>query len=353
MNITTYDSEFYRSYRYGFNGMEKDDEVKGNGNSYTTEFRQYDPRLGRWLSIDPMAASQPYNTPYNSMGNNPISRIDPNGDTDTQVVDENGNIIYDDNQNDGNIYRAEGKTSEDFAGMNTNEVINSEGVTQLTQGVTDNSNNYTGSIWLGTEDELKDFIWKQGQQIGLNSNISKDQITITHLDESQSFLASDAGKWDKKYDYSIAAFGGIYSTTVPASWDLRLNLGTGDLNSTSTILLFNVYDIRNVLVHENSHFTMLENMYNDHGTNNFPVKQYGFPTSGGFKSQKELMAMIEQQNHASWGMTTILHQNNVKNYWEKQYNAYFKEYKLIGGRSKVSKTLNLKPEEYLNQSVYK
>lgn len=39
--------------KYGFNGMRKDDELKGSGNSYTTDFRQYDPRLGRWLSIDP------------------------------------------------------------------------------------------------------------------------------------------------------------------------------------------------------------------------------------------------------------------------------------------------------------
>jgi hypothetical protein len=41
-------------YRFGFNGMEKDNEVKGQGKSYTTEFRQLDPRLGgRWWSIDP------------------------------------------------------------------------------------------------------------------------------------------------------------------------------------------------------------------------------------------------------------------------------------------------------------
>jgi len=30
------------TYRYGFNGMEKDDEVSGNGNSYTAEFWEYD-----------------------------------------------------------------------------------------------------------------------------------------------------------------------------------------------------------------------------------------------------------------------------------------------------------------------
>jgi len=40
------------NYRYGYNGMELDNEVSGNGNSYTTEFRQYDPRLGRWKSLD-------------------------------------------------------------------------------------------------------------------------------------------------------------------------------------------------------------------------------------------------------------------------------------------------------------
>ncbi len=60
--------------------MEKDDEVKGAGNSYTTEFRQYDPRVGRWLSVDPM--SKPDLSSYISMSNNPIIRIDPRGDDD-------------------------------------------------------------------------------------------------------------------------------------------------------------------------------------------------------------------------------------------------------------------------------
>jgi len=44
-------------YRYGFNGMEKDDEVSGEWNSYTTPFRLYDARIGRWRSIDPVASS--------------------------------------------------------------------------------------------------------------------------------------------------------------------------------------------------------------------------------------------------------------------------------------------------------
>lgn len=66
-------------YRYAFNGMEQDPEIKGNGNSYTTEFRQYDPRLGRWLSLDPLMAKYPGMSPYNAFNNNPVYFVDPNG----------------------------------------------------------------------------------------------------------------------------------------------------------------------------------------------------------------------------------------------------------------------------------
>src|SRR5690554_7044453 len=67
------------SYRYGFNGMEGDPEVKGNGNSYTTEFRQYDPRVGRWLSLDPLMAKYPHQSGYAAFNNNPIYFTDPTG----------------------------------------------------------------------------------------------------------------------------------------------------------------------------------------------------------------------------------------------------------------------------------
>src|SRR5690554_452079 len=67
------------AYRYGFNGMESDDDIKGRGNSYTTEFRQYDPRLGRWLSIDPLFKNFPWQSPYVVFDNNPIVNNDPKG----------------------------------------------------------------------------------------------------------------------------------------------------------------------------------------------------------------------------------------------------------------------------------
>lgn len=66
-------------YRYGFNGKEKDDEIKGEGAHYDYGFRIYDPRLGRFLSTDPLFAGYPYYTPYQFAGNNPIWATDLDG----------------------------------------------------------------------------------------------------------------------------------------------------------------------------------------------------------------------------------------------------------------------------------
>jgi len=68
-----------QSYRFGYNGMEMDNEAKGNGNSYTTEFRQYDPRLGRWLSLDPLMVKYPGMSPYVAFNDNPVFFVDPLG----------------------------------------------------------------------------------------------------------------------------------------------------------------------------------------------------------------------------------------------------------------------------------
>ncbi len=78
------------NYRYGFNGKEKDDEVKGNANSVDYGSRMYDSRLGRWLSIDPLQGNYPNFSPYNFCLNNPVELIDENG---KWVRDQNGNLI--------------------------------------------------------------------------------------------------------------------------------------------------------------------------------------------------------------------------------------------------------------------
>src|SRR5215207_6768226 len=70
---------FESGYRYGFNGKENDNEIKGEGNQQDYGMRIYDPRLGRFLSVDPLAKSFPWYTPYQFAGNTPIQAIDLDG----------------------------------------------------------------------------------------------------------------------------------------------------------------------------------------------------------------------------------------------------------------------------------
>jgi RHS repeat-associated protein len=67
------------AYRYGFNGKENDNEVKGEGNQQDYGLRIYDTRLGRFLSVDPLTKEYPHYTPYSYAGNKPIKFIDLDG----------------------------------------------------------------------------------------------------------------------------------------------------------------------------------------------------------------------------------------------------------------------------------
>jgi RHS repeat-associated protein len=66
-------------YRRGFNGMEKDDEVKGGGNSYDFGARMYDGRVGRFLTLDSYYNSFGFQSPYLFSGNSPVYSIDYEG----------------------------------------------------------------------------------------------------------------------------------------------------------------------------------------------------------------------------------------------------------------------------------
>ena len=63
------------SHRYGFNGQEVDKEWL-NGVAIAYKFRIHDPRLGRFLSLDPLGHEQNWNSPYSFAENSPIVFID-------------------------------------------------------------------------------------------------------------------------------------------------------------------------------------------------------------------------------------------------------------------------------------
>lgn len=66
-------------YRFGFQGQETDDEVYGSENAASFKYRVHDARIGRFLSIDPLAPDYPHNSPYAFSENKVIRFIELEG----------------------------------------------------------------------------------------------------------------------------------------------------------------------------------------------------------------------------------------------------------------------------------
>jgi RHS repeat-associated protein len=87
------------SYRFGFNGKENDKDINAGGQDYGA--RIYDGRLGRWLSVDPLAdhPNQVDKSPYSAFWNNPIMYDDPDGQCPfcpwLDAVVDVGFVLYD------------------------------------------------------------------------------------------------------------------------------------------------------------------------------------------------------------------------------------------------------------------
>ncbi len=67
------------NYVYGFQNQEKDDEIKGSGNSVNYEYRMHDTRLGRFFAVDPIAKDFPWNSPYAFSENQVIHAVELEG----------------------------------------------------------------------------------------------------------------------------------------------------------------------------------------------------------------------------------------------------------------------------------
>ena len=108
--------------KYLYNGKEKQDDVLSGIflDLYDYGARFYDPSIGRWHSVDPMADQAPDWSPYRYGFNNPIIYTDPTGMFESTHTDEDGNVIAVYNDGDLGVYKHEGKGDEAKKDINRN-----------------------------------------------------------------------------------------------------------------------------------------------------------------------------------------------------------------------------------------
>jgi RHS repeat-associated protein len=82
-------------YRYGFNGKENDHDMSSDGMPQDYGERIYDPRVAKFLSVDPISANYPMLTPYQFASNRPIDGVDLDGKewSKTESLDDKGNTV--------------------------------------------------------------------------------------------------------------------------------------------------------------------------------------------------------------------------------------------------------------------
>jgi RHS repeat-associated protein len=152
------------SYRYGFNGQEKSDEIKGPGNSYTAEFWEYDPRIGRRWNLDPKPI--PAISLYAVLNSNPIWHVDPRGDS--SVIDNKGYVMH---------YDAKDKDLRVFMNSNGKQMLVGElGKTIDANGWFGNLLNENMSNTLILPWTFKNYVKKNGRWDYKNLNVSNKRV---------------------------------------------------------------------------------------------------------------------------------------------------------------------------------
>jgi len=190
-------------YRYGFQGQEMDDELKGEGNSVNYTFRMHDPRVGRFLSIDPLAKSYPWNSTYAFAENRVIDGIELEG---AEYYNKEDALV-------------ESKYGRTFIKVENLQIFTRSRISQFNYlGKT--SINYKGEPVIGFDTELP---------VGYELNIGVDRAQVSALFDFGSKKAAGKAILNPK-DYAIRIVTGYNQKGEESNRSIKRNKRVLDYN---------------------------------------------------------------------------------------------------------------------------
>ncbi|MCU0442738.1 MAG: hypothetical protein MUE96_10095 [Bacteroidia bacterium] len=229
-------------YRFGFNGKENDDETYGTGNEYDYGFRIYNPRLGKFLSTDPLEKEYPFYTPYQFASNTPIMAVDVDGLESQTAIDGtkregpfNMNVINKEIQtNRNNQQQAAMKKDaliKDIARRNSATNNTEQPVIKLSSSV-------EAGLIAGLQIKVL------GVGVGGTAGVSQPLISSTISEQGGENEVGGEPKFNGSYAYGIAQMGTSIDTKGTATVDGSLSVVNGsastDASSSTEIELFSI-----------------------------------------------------------------------------------------------------------------
>ena len=311
------------TYRYGFNGKEEDKEW-GSQMIQDYGFRIYNPTIGKFLSVDPLAPDYPWYTPYQFAGNKPIWAADLDGleEDEKTAYKYKGNLIIVYTEYQAAVIRSQHKTNENW------DVIVSEG--GLNEELTQKVDAYMEAMEaIGKGHKLRNLLIKShGNSNGLMANPKKadtDMDQFLNYDEIYSyskyyFLKAEKGDPTTAEENSIK-FSSNNGTETYNQVEALFNLGThlendavivfsnclsgnGQLAQSVSGLFYAAHNLTDLTIYTNQDYCQETSFALDDNTGEwYPVILDGSLASGdvvinGWK--KTTTSEVEEYNK-SWG----------------------------------------------------
>ena len=199
------------AYQYKYNGFEYQDELGLGWYDYMA--RNYDPALGRWMNIDPLAEMSRKTSPYVYALNNPVYFIDPDGMKATDwYKDNSGNYIYDSNLTKDNASTML-NDDEQYLGESVNVNVTKDGKSVGSISLNENGSIDTSNLDISTKTEsnistgteVVDANFTSGGKI---YGVVKD-FTITTGGKTTTFNIADNFMGNAKDIYDFPSIKGI------------------------------------------------------------------------------------------------------------------------------------------------
>ena len=174
-------------YWFGFNSQMKEDEIYGEGNTYSAEYWMYDARLGRRWNIDPVDQISISN--YAVLSNSPLFIIDPFGDTGFQLNNETGEISEltpEEGRDDG------GDKYDVLYSSNDDGSLNVENNIQVSTGILNNFNTESYYSFKNSSVEVSGDSWEDAFSIFVfasdNSNVEWGYIRYEKNEQKEQSI---------------------------------------------------------------------------------------------------------------------------------------------------------------------